>query len=53
MSTHTDTHTHTLTDIFSHKKFVLNFSSEPHNPSTEAEVSCYRLAERNTMIFLK
>ena len=40
------THTHTLTDIFSHRKFVLNLYSEPHNSSTEAEVSCYRLEER-------
>ena len=46
MCMRTHTHTHTLTDIFSHKKFVLNLYSEPHNPSTEAEVSCYRLEER-------
>ena len=46
MCMNTHTHTHTLTDIFPYRKFVLNFGSEPHNPSTEAEVSCYSLEER-------
>ena len=44
--THTHTHTHTLTDIFSHRKSFLNFDSEPQNPRTDAEISCYRLEER-------
>ena len=40
------TFTHTLTDIVSHRKSFLNFDSEPPNPRTDAEISCYRLEER-------